>query len=617
MPVANPLNSFRVFVFLASLAIALGLLFWLRPILIPFALAILLTFLSSPVVSWMQKAGLSRVPAVVIVTVVIFTTIGAVGWLVARQVNSLVDTYPQYEHNLSQKIAGLQGGEAGFIDKLQRVVDRISRLARNKPAPPPEADAAKPAPLPVKVTADDPPFKLTGMWSVFAPVLQPFAAVGLAVVLVLFMLMKREDLRDRIISLVGHGRLTVTTKALDEAGERISRYLLMQLIINGSHGIAVGIGLFLIGVPYAFLWGFFAALFRYIPYLGPWLAALLPIGLSLLVSESWVMPLLVVGLFLTLELFSNMVIEPWLYGRGVGVSPTATLVMIAFWTWLWGPIGLILATPLTVCLVVLGKYVPALKFFDTLLGDQPPLEAHVGYYQRLLARDHDEAADIAEEYLKAHSLEETYDALLLPALLYAERDLDNGSLTEADQRFVLDATREVLEELSALQKEAAAESGESAPAAPAAKVPVMGAPASDDTDEVALLMLKDLLDPLRYEVSLTTKALLASELVELVEEKKPALVCIGAPPPRGQAHTRLLCLRLRARFPDLKIVVGRWGLLQDVDKKREQLLSAGANDFGTTLQETRRQIEALAPLAAPREGAETPRRSSPRTAEWR
>ncbi len=413
------------------------------------------------------------------------------------------------------------------------------------------------------------------------------------------MLIRREDLRDRIISLVGHGRLTVTTKALDEAAGRISRYLFMQLIVNGSYGIVVGIGLYLIGVPYALLWGFFAAVFRYVPYIGPWVAALLPIALSLLVSENWVMPLLVVGLFLTLELFSNMLIEPWLYGRGVGVSPAATLLMVAFWTWLWGPIGLILATPLTVCLVVLGKYVPPLKFFDTLLGDQPPLEVHVGYYQRLLARDQDEAEDVAEEHLKTHSLAETFDSVMLPALLFAERDVSGGHLSEPDQRFVLEATHEIAEELAAIRMELAREStAEPAPGGSAPKALVLGCPAGDETDEVALFMLKELLDPNRFEVLLTTKALLTSELLELVEEKRPALVCIGAPPPRGQAHTRLLCVRLRSRFPELKIIVGRWGLNQDVEKKREQLLSAGADEFATTLDETRRQIETLAPLAA-------------------
>lgn len=228
----------------------------------------------------------------------------------------------------------------------------------------------------------------------------------------------------------------------------------MQLLVNIGYGAAVAIGLFLIGVPYALLWGFLGAVLRYVPYLGPWLAALLPVGLSFLVFETWTPTLLVVALYVALDLAINMLVEPWLYGRGIGVSETAILIMVAFWSWLWGPVGLILATPLTVCLVVLGRHVPYLKFFDTLLGDQPALDAPIGYYQRLLARDQDEAADIAEAYLKDASLEKTYDGVLLPSLAYAKRDLEREALSEDGQRFVLSATREVTEGLWALQNAA-------------------------------------------------------------------------------------------------------------------------------------------------------------------
>ncbi len=305
------------------------------------------------------------------------------------------------------------------------------------------------------------------------------------------------------------------------------------------------------------------------------------------------MPVMVVGLFITLELLCNMAVEPWLYGRGVGVSATATLIMIAFWTWLWGPIGLILATPLTVCLVVAGRYVPALSFFDTLLGDQPPLEAAIGYYQRLLAHDQDEASVIAEEHLKKTSLEETYGTLVLPALINAEHDFNGGNLDGTDLRFVLDATRDIAEELAAIGVGTGAEDSSSNFASAA----ILCCPARDETDEVALLMLGHLLDRNRYTLTVASRTLLVAEVVALVEEKNPALFLISAPPPGGQSHTRLLLVRLRTRFPDLKIVVGRWGLNQDVDLKRTQLLNAGADAFGVTFEETRRQIESLAHLA--------------------
>jgi hypothetical protein len=297
-----------------------------------------------------------------------------------------------------------------------------------------------------------------------------------------------------------------------------------------------------------------------------------------------------------------MVMEPLLYGRGVGVSEAATLVMIAFWTWLWGPIGLVLATPLTVCLAVLGRYVPFLKFVDTLLSDRPALDPHIGYYQRLVAKDQDEAAEIAEEHLAAGSLEDTFDQLLIPALTYARRDLESSRLNDDDQRFALRATQETVEELAVLQRQAddstkAAEQHET-PAIPPATV--LCCPARDETDEVAALMLKEVLDPRRYHVSLASPALLASEVVELVERLGPGVVCIAALPPGGLAHTRLLCMRLRARFPALKIAVGRWGLKGNLDKNRDQVLAAGADRFATTLSETCRQLAALAQLAHPR-----------------
>ena len=379
----------------------------------------------------------------------------------------------------------------------------------------------------------------------------------------------------------------------------------MQLIINTSYGAAVALGLFLIGIPYALLWGFFAAVFRYVPYLGPWVAAILPLAVSLIVTESWNEPAMVFGLFLSLELLSNMIMEPMLYGRGIGVSETAALVMIAFWTWLWGPIGLVMATPLTVCLVVLGKYVPFLAFFDTLLGNKPALEPPMGFYQRLLARDQDEAADIAEEYLKTHTLGQTYDGLIIPSLNYAKRDLENNNLTEDDQHFILEASRDLVEQIATLQRVSVTEAAAATTdqdTAPIQKVSILGCPARNETDESALLMFKELLDAKYCDLALITAERLTSEVVALVEEKKPALICIAALPPGGMAHTRLLCIRLKASFPDLKILVGRWGLTENLERNREQLLSAGVYDVGVTLEETRNQVMALVPLlGSPRE----------------
>lgn len=252
-----------------------------------------------------------------------------------------------------------------------------------------------------------------------------------------------------------------------------------------------------------------------------------------------------------------------------------------------------------------GQYVPFLESFDTILGNKPALEPSISFYQRLLARDQDEAADIAEDYLKIHSLEQTYDGLLIPALMYTQRNLENRNLTDDDQHYILGAAREVVKQIAALPQAAPESASQPGPDEDVAtvlqKVRILGCPARSETDEVALLMLKELLDSKRYDITLMTNSSLVSDVVALVEREKPALICIAALPPGGIAHTRLLCLRLRARFPGLKIVVGRWGLIEDLERNQQQLLSAGADDVGMTFQQTRNKIENLAHLASPRE----------------
>ncbi len=379
-----------------------------------------------------------------------FALFAVIAWVVAVQTRNLIDSFPRYERNLTEKIDTLRSvGRGGIVEKVQAILGRIERQMEKDPETGQVVVATEPAPQPVRIVPDESPFNMAELRAVLVPLLEPLATAGLVVVLVMFMLIRREDMRDRLISLFGRGQLTLTTKALDDAGDRIGRYLLMQFILNAGFGLAVAIGLTIIGVEYAFLWGFLAGTLRYIPYLGPWLAAILPLALAVLVTRGWTTPLLVIGLFLVLELFSNLVLEPWLYGRNVGVSATAALVAVAFWTWLWGPIGLVLAFPLTVCLAVLGKYVPSLKFIDIMLGDQPPLEPYAGFYQRLLAKDDDEASDVAEEFFKQTSLGQTYDALFVPALQMARRDLESDLIDEEEHGRMLTAMREIAEDLVA------------------------------------------------------------------------------------------------------------------------------------------------------------------------
>jgi hypothetical protein len=435
------------------------------------------------------------------------------------------------------------------------------------------------------------------------PMVERFAGAGLVIVLVIFMLIQREDLRNRLIRLVGYGRLTVTTRALEEAGQRISRYLLMQTIINSSFGLAVGFTLYLIGLPYAILWGFLAAILRFIPYVGPFAAAIMPSALSLAVFEGWLWPILVVGLFLALELLNNMVLEPLLYGESAGVSGVGLLFAVAFWTWLWGPIGLVLATPLTVCVVVLGKYVPRMDFIGVLISDQPAMESNISYYQRLLAMDQAEAAEIVEEHLKTHPAEQIYDDVLVPALNYVRRDRELGRLTEDIEQFVFRATREILDDLNGLKTQSSSKVSDSSKAATIdenslvilPKVPILGCPAQDEADELALHMFRQLIDSTKYEVEIMSDAMLTAEVVALIGEKNPAMICIAAVSPGGLSHTRYLCKRLRARFPNLKIAVGRWGLGSE---DSNSILLAGADRVGITMIETREQMIQLCQISA-------------------
>jgi cell division inhibitor SulA len=427
--------------------------------------------------------------------------------------------------------------------------------------------------------------------------------LALALVLVVFMLLKRENLRNRLIRLIGHGRMTVTTKALDDAGQRISRFLVMQLIVNASFGLVLGLGLLLIQVPHALLWGFLAALLRYVPYLGSWVTAGVLILFSLAFFPGWVQPCLVVALIVVLDLVTGNVVEPRLFGHSMGVSEVALLVAAAFWAFLWGPIGLVLSSPLTVCLVVLGKYVPQLEFLDVLLGDEPSLDTDIVYYQRLLARDQDEATQLVLAHTKTSPLENVYDELLVPGLNFVKQDREREELTEGDEQFILKATQEIMEDLGERQVAAAETANEpvenAGPASGAiSKVPILGCPGSGEADRLALEMLRQLLDPARWDMEILSKEMLSAELVALAGEKEPAVVCIGALPPGGLARTRYLCKRLRARLPNAKIVVGRWGLKSNVEQNQEQLLEAGADNVEATLLETRTHLTTWLPVLA-------------------
>jgi predicted PurR-regulated permease PerM len=600
MPEASSRNKYRHLTLMASFVLVVAAMYWARAVLIPVALAILLAFLLGPPVRALQQRGLKRIPAVILVVTAAFLVLGALLWILTAELTQLGQNFHKYEKILHAKLDGLRASIKGTV--LERFLNTGETGAGAPAAPGGKPQPALPrqgfggGPLTpeagqvqrVVVVKERPEF----YWQLTAaldPVVHLLGTTGLIVLLVILMLIHREELRNRLIRLAGYGRLTVTTRALDEASARISYYLLMKSLVNGCFGVAIGLGLLLIGLPFSFLWGFLVAVLRFIPSLGTWLAMLAPLALSVVAFEAWWPMLYVLGLFAVLELFTTNVIEPLTYGHRIGVSSVALVVALAFWTWLWGPVGLVLATPLTVCLAVLGKYFPQLEFINVLMSDRPALEANIRYYQRLLARDQDEATDVVEHYLTSHPVAEVYDELLLPALTAAREARGRDELSEDDQHYVLAATRDILEDLPVPP----------APAAGAGQPPaalVLGYTLREESAALALEMLGQLLRERHCRVELAPPEVLLSELVTRIEEAGPAALCVIALAPGGLALARSLLKRLRGHFPELKIVVARLGPSEDADRDRKVLTTAGADVVAATLLEARDQLTRLAQL---------------------
>jgi predicted PurR-regulated permease PerM len=595
-------RRFWPLIVLATVVLVAGTLYWARTVLVPVTLAGLLAFLLGPVVGALQRRGLPRGLAVLLVVIVAISVIGGAAWVVTTQLYELAGELPLYSGNIKQRVADVRGmGRGTVLGRLQRLIDDVGGEMRKDDAP---ADADDPVPVVIKT---DP---RQAVLARLPTVLEGLVTLALIVAMVVFMLVRRVDLRNRLIRLVGYGRLPVATKALDEAADRITHYLVALSIINGTFGVAVATGLFLIGLPYAVLWGVMAGLLRFVPYMGAWVAALLPLTLSLAVFKGWFEPLLVLALFAVVEPLIFMVVEPLVYGVRTGVSDVAVLVAVGFWTWLWGPIGLLLATPLTVCVVVIGKYVPALEFLVVLLGEESEMAPDVGYYQRLLAGDRVEAEQIVKGHLASHSPDSVYDAVILPALSAARRDRLRGRLTAEDEQFIVSATDEILDELEPRAREGAAADVP----APPAPVRVLACPSRDDLDELALRMLTVLLPLSCCEVELLAPDLLSAEAVALARETGAPLVCVGLVGPGGTSHARYLIKRLRAALPDTRIVVGRFGGGADgggADGRGAdtQLKAAGADAIGRTLEEVRDEVLRLVPVLA---GAGEPTRPAAR-----
>lgn len=592
----------------AGFVLVVAVLYWAQAVLVPVALAVLITFVLSPPVGWLRR-WIGRVPAVLVVVALVFTILGLAGWGVARQVSNLAGELPRYRANIQQKISDIRGASRrGSVEQVQETVNEIQKQIAGPQAP--SGNTREPV-----IVQSQQVSSLTDFPSWLGPAVGPLSTAGFVITLVIFMLLEREELRGRVIGLVGSGHLAVTTKAFDEAASRVSRQLLMQTLVNTIYGIAIGAGLWAIGVPYPLLWAALGAGLRFVPYLGPIAAAAGPILVSLAALAGWTRPLSVVGLFVVVELFTNLVLETVLYAGAAGVSQVALLVAVAAWTWLWGSMGLLLATPLTVCLVVLGKHVPGLDFLSTLMAESPALSPDVSYYQRLLARDQSEAAEIVQRHIASQSVETVYDALMLPALNYAERDRLEGRLSEAEEQTIIEETGEVLNDVEDLDRQlgrssapAEADGTESHAEETAAVAPldVIGYAANGQADAIALQMLAQLVKADRIRLEIPSARLLSAELVELVQTRHATLVCIADLPPSPPSKTRYVLRKLRAALPEVKILVGRWAPSDLADEDRSKLIDAGATHVAVTLIETRDQLRTLAVYERQRAPSDAP-----------
>jgi predicted PurR-regulated permease PerM len=600
-------------------AFVVATLYVARDLLMPLALAALLTFLLAPLVTRLER-WLGRIASVLLVVALILAATGAAGWVLTRQLVDLAAHLPDYKENIQGKLRSLKLPTGG---RFRTFSDTLEELKKDLPgattgdiaqAPGDPATAAlaapsrRPAVAPYVIdTSRATLFQL--VQAIIAPLIGPFGTAALVLLLVIFMLLKREDLRSRLIRLIGQGRIGATTRAMDDAAARVTRYLLMQLVVNVTYGIPVAIGLYFIGVPNAVLWGASAAVLRFIPYVGPWIGAVIPIALSLAVSPGWLMPLLTLGLFVVLELLSNNVMEPWLYGSSTGVSPIALIIAALCWTWLWGPVGLVLATPMTVCLVVMGRHIPRLSFLSVVLSDEEALTPAEDCYYRLLSVGEQDEMELVEAYLKAHSLTALYDSVLIPVITAVEIDHRLELLDDGQRTLVEESLRDIVEDLGARPPAPSgidpSRVGPADTSAPACRVYCL--PARADRDELAGAMLAQLLQQHGFEAHSAPTGLDIDELIGLVEKAHADVVCISVVAPSTVLHARYLCLKLRALLPKQRIVVGLWGATENVTDAARRVRDSGADEVVITLADAVLQLAKLAPPpAAPMTPAPAP-----------
>ncbi len=586
VPPAETPGLTSMFALLVGVVIVASLYFG-REVLIPVTLAVLLSFLLAPLVHLLHRIRLGRVPSVIVAVVVALGVILALAGLIGMQIAQLSDELPAYQATVEQKITTIRDMTVGRLSTaLQELSQRVG--LHNPPTPQrPGNPAAQPAPAQNQTPSISP---IAIVESVLGPVVSPLATMFIVVVVTIFVLLQREDLRDRLIRLFGSGDLHRTTSAMNDAARRLSRYFLVQLCINWAYGCVIGLGLAVIGIPSPILWGTLAMLLRFVPYIGAWLSALLPLVLAAAVSNGWSRVFWTAGLYIACETITGQAIEPVLYGRSTGLSPAAVMIAAIFWTWLWGPIGLILSTPLTLCMVVLGRHFKRLEFLDVMLGDQPALSPVESFYQRMLAGDPDEAEEQAEQMLRELPLSSYYDEVALKGLQLAANDAARGVLTPDQTAHIKGAIAALVHDLDDHDDHPAGTTKREHPKPPvlapewSGEHPVLCIAGRGPLDDAAALMLSRLLAKHGLGARPVPHEAVSRSGIPMLDPSGVAMLCVCyLEIAGGPAHLRFLLRRMRQRFPTQPILVGLWPCTDEILRDDRQRAAIGADYYVSSL----------------------------------
>ena len=587
-------------------AVVVALVYFGRPLLVPLALSILMAFALAPVVEFLRRLRIGRIAGVILTVTMAVLLITGIAGFIGTQLAWLAVSLPQYQHNVIDKIQSVEGSAANspMVQSAVRMIDNLSNQIALVPVPSPgktpdlqskttEAQNSNPA-VPV-VIQQPPPGPLQLIENVAGPLLEPLANLTIVIIFVIFILLQKEDLRDRFIMLAGARDLQRTTLAMDDGAERLSRYLLLQTAVNTVFGVIVGMGLWAAGVPNPALWGLIAGIFRFVPYIGVPIAALLPLGLSLAVDPGWAMMFKTLGLFIVLESITGQAVEPWLYGRNMGLSALAVVVAAGFWTFVWGPVGLLLSTPLTMCLVVLGRHVDQLRFLDVMLGDAPPMAPEESFYLRMLAGNPDEAAEQAEAYLQDHSLPVYFDEVAVRGLSQAQLDVNRGALTEEGRRRIATTVEGFIDNLTLHEDPEAREASVSHEIVPEdwQHKPVLCVAGRSILDHSAASLLAHLLERQGIGARLATFDEVSPNTIQDLKGDGVRVICVSYLEPGSPKNARYLARRLRKRLPGLPLIAGFWSVIEDDTHYLDSFEATECDFLANNLRQAVEQVIAL------------------------